>query len=204
VEPPGAFEVVPPTLPVVGQLGRVEAARPWLAELPSLVAQVREAFGVRLSPPLHGGSCSWVAPAELPDGTPVIVKIGWPHREMYGEPAALRAWNGRGAVRLLAHDPRRHALLLERCEPGRQLVSSPGGAAERLRAGCGVLRLLWDPARVLRARVALLAGELSLDADRIVWWSVARRVELALWAAHHGDVAGGLAAMRKARVLADL
>jgi streptomycin 6-kinase len=305
------FELVPTTLPVVAQLGRMESARLWLAELPPLIDQVRDAFGLRLSAPLHGGSCSWVAPAELPDGTRVIVKISWPHREMFGEPTALRLWDGRGAVRLLAHDPQRHALLLDRCEPGEQLATSAGAARERLRVGCAVLRQLWDAplpldsdieelgsvtaewadlvdermarimpgydaglvaegarllrdlpgstrrdvvlhgdfnpgnvlscgggrwvaidpkpmtgdpaydpwplleqvddpfaypdaARVLRARVDLLADELSLDPQRIVLWAIARRVETALWAAHHGDLAGGAAVMREARVMAGL
>ncbi|MEV4621051.1 aminoglycoside phosphotransferase family protein [Asanoa sp. NPDC049573] len=302
-------DLVPPTLPVVRQLGQLDDGRRWLAELPSLVEQVRTAFGLRLSPPLPAGSCSWVAPAALPDGTGAIVKIGWPHREMYGEPAALRAWDGRGAVRLLAHDPVRHALLLERCDPGLPLADSPTEARQRLRAGCAVLRLLWegravesierlaavtadwadlaeermarirpgydpglvaegvrllrqlpgsaprtvllhgdfnpgnilsgpdggwlaidpkpmvgdpaydpwplleqiddpfahpDPAAVLRARVRLLADELSLSPERIVLWSVARRVETALWAAHHGNVPGGAAIMTEARALADL
>ncbi|WP_341273984.1 hypothetical protein [Krasilnikovia cinnamomea] len=98
-------EMVPDDLPVVTTLGRIAAARPWLAALPALIAEVRERFGVRLGPPWHAGSCSWVAPAELPDGTPAVVKIGWPHREMYGEPVALRRWAGRGAVHLLAHGP---------------------------------------------------------------------------------------------------
>jgi len=140
------LSLVPPTLPVVQELGRIAAARPWLADLPALIEQVRDEFGLRLSPPLHGGSCSWVAPAELPDGTPVIVKIGWPHREMRGEPAALRQWAGRGAVRLLAESPTRHALILERCEPGQPLSAATTGAVDRLRAGCGVLRPLWDVA----------------------------------------------------------
>jgi streptomycin 6-kinase len=77
-------------------------------------------------------------------GRPIIVKIGWPHREMYGEPAALRWWGGHGAVRLFAHDPQRHALLLERCEPGDQLATSAGPAEDALGAGCAVLRQLWE------------------------------------------------------------
>jgi streptomycin 6-kinase len=138
------FELVPAGLPVVEQLGRVPSARRWLAELPQLIEQVREAFGLRFSAPLHGGSCSWVAPAQLADGTRVIVKIAWPHREMYGEPAALRLWDGRGAVRLLAHDARRHALILEPCVPGQELTDAAGTAEERLAVGCAVLRQLWD------------------------------------------------------------
>jgi streptomycin 6-kinase len=302
--------LVPPTLPVFEQLGAVPAARPWLAALPRLVAEVARQFELTLSPPLHGGSCSWVAPAELPDGTPVVVKIGWPHPEMYGEPAALRLWNGHGAVRLLGHDPRRHALILQRCVPGGELGDAPLPDRERLRLACAVLRRLWEarvpdggpdalddlgavtagwadlleermsrlrpgydpglvelgarllrelpasagrrvvlhgdfnpgnvlsagggwlaidpkpmtgdpaydpwplleqigdpfrlPAAALRDRVTLVAGELGCDADRIVLWSVARRVEAALWAADHGDVPGGAGDMAQARVWAAL
>lgn len=135
--------MVPSSLPVVEQLGRMPSARPWLAELPQLIEQVREAFGLRYAAPLHAGSCSWVAPAELPDGTRVIVKIAWPHREMYGEPAALRLRGGRGAARLLAHDPQRHALILQRCEPGQPLTDAEGTAEDRLAVGCAVLGHLW-------------------------------------------------------------
>ncbi|GGM55314.1 aminoglycoside phosphotransferase family protein [Dactylosporangium sucinum] len=135
------MELLPPTLPVVVTLGRNRDARAWLAALPRLIEEVRDAFGIELSAPLHGGSCSWVAPCALPDGTAAVVKIGWPHREMTGEAAALLAWGGRGAVRLLARDPDRHALLLERCVPGQPVA---GGDAVRI--ACGVLRELWAAA----------------------------------------------------------
>jgi streptomycin 6-kinase len=131
---------------MLAQLGPIAEAQPWLASLPRLIDEVRASFGLRLDAPLHGGSCSWVAPAELPDGRPVIVKISWPHPEMYGEPAALRLWSGDGAARLIDHDPVRHALLLERCSPGVALGDSPGSAEERLAIGCSVLRRLWVPA----------------------------------------------------------
>lgn len=148
IEPPpstarGGPELLPSTLPVVVTLGPREDAASWLADLPSLIEQVREQWQLRLSSPLHGGSCSWVAPADLPDGTHVIVKIGWPHREMRGEPAALDAWAGGPAVLLLDHDPVRHALLLERCEPGSPLTTAAQPAEQRLGSGCAVLRDLW-------------------------------------------------------------
>lgn len=60
--------------------------------------------------------------AKLPDGTDAVLKIQFPDRESEHEAAALRAWGGRGAIRLLAHDPGRHALLLERCVPGTPLA----------------------------------------------------------------------------------
>ncbi|WP_305784523.1 aminoglycoside phosphotransferase family protein [Symbioplanes lichenis] len=163
---------VPGDLPVVRELSRNPEARRWLADLPRLIDEVRDGFGLVLGAPLHGGSCSWVAPATLADGTGVIVKISWPHREMYAEPAALRLWDGHGAVRLLRHDRSRHALVLERCLPGEQLAArvldpvprgaarspapvppgaarasspaSPGSPERALRIAAAVLRRLWS------------------------------------------------------------
>jgi streptomycin 6-kinase len=161
--------LVPGSLPVVRELGRTAAARPWLAALPGLIEEVRDAYGLRLSAPLHGGSCSWVAPAELPDGTRAVLKIGWPHREMLAEPTALRRWDGRGAVRLLAHDPHRHALLLERCDPGTPLSAAPGPAEARLRTGCAVLRRLWSaPAPPPAAVTPTGAGAGTADGEAAI------------------------------------
>jgi streptomycin 6-kinase len=162
-----SFDLVPAGLPVVTQLAGVASAREWLAALPSLIVQVRDEFGVRLAPPLHGGSCSWVAPAELPGGRSVVVKIGWPHPEMYGEAAALRAWDGRGAVELLAHDPGRHALLLHRCAPGDQLGAWPAPAEEVLRAGCRVLRELWQVQPPAAGDIASLGAVTAAWADLV-------------------------------------
>jgi streptomycin 6-kinase len=50
-----------------------------------------------------------------------VLKIQFPHRESEHEAAALELWDGDGAIRLLAHDAERHALLLERCIPGTRL-----------------------------------------------------------------------------------
>jgi streptomycin 6-kinase len=61
--------------------------------------------------------------------------------ESVHEADALRFWDGRGAVTLLAHDPARRALLLERCVPG-----TPLGAAyddEALVTATELMRGLW-------------------------------------------------------------
>jgi streptomycin 6-kinase len=58
-----------------------------------------------------------------------------------------------------------------------------------------------DPMHALRSRLNLIADQLALDAHRIVMWAVARRVETALWAAHHGDVTGGADLLQEARAL---
>jgi streptomycin 6-kinase len=85
---------------------------------------------------------SFVAPAELPDGTPAVLKINVPDLETEFEADALEHWNGEGAVTLLAHDRARRALLVERCEPGTQLweVADEEEANE---IAVGVLQQLW-------------------------------------------------------------
>jgi streptomycin 6-kinase len=47
-------------------------------------------------------------------------------------------------VRLLEHDADRHALLLERCEPGTPLTEDRRPAPDRLRTAATVLRDLWQ------------------------------------------------------------
>ena len=57
------------------------------------------------------------------------------------EAEALRFWDGRGAVRLLAHDPASRALLIERCVPGTPLGTEYGD--EALVAAAELMQRLW-------------------------------------------------------------
>ena len=78
----------------------------------------------------------------MPDGTPAALKLAYPHRESEREPDALERWGGDGAVRLLARDDARGALLLERCDPGTPLSES----AEALDVLVALLPRLWKDA----------------------------------------------------------
>lgn len=65
----------------------------------------------------------WVAPATTADGRDAVLKLGPPgDPDLPREARALELFGGRGAVRLLASDPDRGALLLERARPGHPLV----------------------------------------------------------------------------------
>ena len=65
-------------------------------------------------------------------------------REGEHEAAALRVWDGEGAVRLLDHDADRRILLLERCSPGTPLsLLEPDAALDVL---IGLLPRLWKSA----------------------------------------------------------
>ena len=141
----GVQNLLPPGLPLFDEMRRDDSQRSWLAALPDLIGTLRERWSLRFGAPFHGGTCSWVAPAWLPDGTPAVLKITWPHREASGEAEALRTWDGAGAVRLLRHDPENYALLIERCDPGTELGKHSAPDEDRLITGAEVLRGLWRP-----------------------------------------------------------
>lgn len=124
-----------------------DRGRDWLARLPDLVREVSEAWDLELDAPFEpGGNISWVAPARRRDGADVVLKLQLPHPESDPEADALTAWDGAGAVRLLAHDRDRRALLIERCRPGNLLGDEPDAcAAARVGAALGA-RLHLSPA----------------------------------------------------------
>jgi streptomycin 6-kinase len=121
-----------------------EPGRAWLAALPRLVDECVERWSLRVGPPFPYAFASLVLPATLPEGIDAVLKIQFPHRESEHEATALARWGGRGAVRLLGHDPARHALLLERCDPGTPLSDLAPDAA--LDVMVELLPRLWQPA----------------------------------------------------------
>ncbi|MDO5739344.1 MAG: aminoglycoside phosphotransferase family protein [Ornithinimicrobium sp.] len=95
----------------------------WLRALPGLVEQAlgRWHLEVEESLPLRWGFTALVIPVRRPEGDPGVLKVGWPHPEADVEHLVLRAWNGHGAVRLLAAEPTDTTYLLERLEAERDL-----------------------------------------------------------------------------------
>jgi len=116
----------------------------WLDALPRLVDACTAAWVLRVGKPYAASSVSFALPATRADGSPAVLKIQFPDRESEREAEALARWCGEGAVRLLEHDPERHALLLERCDPGTPLSGEePERALDVL---VGLLPRLWLPA----------------------------------------------------------
>jgi streptomycin 6-kinase len=135
----------------------------WLERLPRLVEECAAAWGLHVRAPFPRATVSYVAPAVLPGGAQAVLKINFPEPESEHEAAALAAWGGRGAVRLLAHDPERRALLVERCLPGTQLWAV-ADEEQANRAAAGVLSALWRPPP---DGVRPLAGEARRWADEL-------------------------------------
>lgn len=118
----------------------------WIDSLPRLVAECAERWSLGLGERYAYANVSLAQRVTLPDGTPAVLKISFPHRESAHEADALAHWDGRGAVRLLAHDRERHAMLLERCEPGTTLLELDD-EREAVRRAAGVLARLWSAPR---------------------------------------------------------
>jgi streptomycin 6-kinase len=102
-----------------------------MSDLREAALECAAQWGLALEPPLEDG-----ASLVIPAGDVVLkVNADW-HFEAEHEGDALALWDGRGAVRLLARDHARRALLMERCRPGTRLWDSdadePAVAAELL------------------------------------------------------------------------
>ena len=115
----------------------------WLERVPDLVTECVEQWGLRLGEPYEAGAAGYAVRADLPDRTPAVLKLIYPHREAEQEAEALKVWNGEGAIRLLAHDEERWAMLIERCDPGSLLARI--AVEKALDVLIGLLPRLWKP-----------------------------------------------------------
>ena len=113
----------------------------WLDSLPGHVAACCERWRLTPGVPFDGGNVALVLRVRREDGGAAVLKLSFPDRESEHEADALAHWEDAGAVRLLEHDPARHAMLLEHVSPGTPLweVEDDVAATE---IAAGVLRRL--------------------------------------------------------------
>jgi streptomycin 6-kinase len=97
-------------------------AEAWLAGLPDLLQQAAARWRLKIGEPFLL-SYNYVCAATRADGTPAVLKIGVPNRELTSEINTLRVYAGQGACRLYEADPEKGMLLLERLLPGAMLVT---------------------------------------------------------------------------------
>ena len=135
------------------------AGRTWLDGLPRVVDDCVEQWSLEIGPPFPYAYASLALPVTRPDGSDAVLKVCFTHRESEHEADALAHWDGDGAVRLLAHDRDRWALLIERCRPGTPLRELESEAA--LGVIAGLLPRLWVPA----------GAPFRPLADEAAWWA---------------------------------
>jgi streptomycin 6-kinase len=120
----------------------------WLAELPRLAAECGAQWSLDLEAPIDTPHSLVVLAGD------VVLKLNAPtHYEAEHEADALAAWAGHGAVRLVARDDERRALLIERCRPGTTLRDSGADEASVVADLLGLLALLPGPTHPFRLLV---------------------------------------------------
>ena len=128
---------------------RADGRGAWLQQLPREIDALAARWSLQLGDPFEpGGQTAWVAPVHHPAEGDAVLKVVWRHMECEDEAAGLRAWDGQGAVRVLADERLSEtttALLLERCRPGSTLAERPEGEQDEV-VGALLLRLWRTPA----------------------------------------------------------
>jgi streptomycin 6-kinase len=151
--------------------------RDWLGLVPDLVEECVDRWELALGDPYVQGAAGYTLRVGLRDGTSAVLKLVYPHREAEHEAAALAAWGGDGAVRLLESSADGFAMVIERCEPGTLLAQAEAEAA--LDVLVGLLPRLWKrvagPFQSLADEVEHWLAEIPRD-----WERAGRPIEQAL------------------------
>ena len=170
------------------------AGREWIDALPGRVTALCTQWGLVVDgPPMHGG-LSLVVPVRRGD-EPCVLKIAWVGVET--EAIALRAWDGRGAVRLLDVAPAQHAMLLERLDYRWSLNDVE--LAEAIGIAGRLLRRLAIPAPAGLRQLPVVARDLARDLPAL-WERTGRPMPRPVLDTVR-DLAGELAATRPAHLL---
>jgi streptomycin 6-kinase len=113
--------VVPAELAELHEKYSGKDGRAWVAALPALAATYLDQWQLTTDGAVASGAVALIIPVSRRDGSKAVLKLQPVDDETGGEPAALRAWAGQGAVGLLDHDPSSGAMLLERLDASRDL-----------------------------------------------------------------------------------
>ncbi len=138
----------------------------WAGRAPHLLEGVMSDWALVATGRVLTGRTAVVVPVGR-DGQAYVLTLRRPNRDSAGEHLALRRWAGEAAVRLVAADPGRGALLLERLDPTRDLRGVDPDTACLVIGG--LLSRLHVPApptiRPMSARVRVLMERLAARED---------------------------------------
>jgi streptomycin 6-kinase len=113
--------IVPAELAELHEKYSGDAGRLWIAGLPAMAVAAMDRWELVGDGQVASGAVALIIPVARRDGSKAVLKLQPVDDETGGEPAALRAWAGRGAVQLLEHDPSSGAMLLEKLDASRDL-----------------------------------------------------------------------------------
>jgi len=162
---PGEVDnLIPPSLADRIRSYHGDAGAAWLRELPDLIATCVTGWDLTLHPAFaSGGDASWTAPVRRGTGEMAVLQITVPMPVTHDHITGLRAWSGRGAVRLFAHDATIRATLMELCVPGTDAADlSPTDADD---VAAEVLPQLWAAAIPTSTRMETLVRHAAVRAQ---------------------------------------
>ncbi len=106
----------------------------WDAAAVEILAVMLDRWELTPGAVFSGGYAATVLAVTRSDGTPAVLKIGFPHPEGVPEAIALEAWPAGTAPVVLRQDPWTWSMLLERIEPGVPLSAADTGVGAALQA----------------------------------------------------------------------
>ena len=124
-----------------------------------ILATTLDRWQLTAGDPLAGGVSALVIAVTQADGSPAVLKLGFPHEEGVGEALGLEAYGPVLAPRVLRQDAWTWALLLERIQPGDSILHTDLALDDAFRAACALHSAL--AARPAPAGLPTLARAMS-------------------------------------------
>ncbi len=90
----------------------------WFKKLPEIVEELADTWNITEIKPVNNMTFNYVIKAIQNNQDPVVVKISCDEQLIIGETKSLEHFHGHGAVKLLDHNTKYHAILLEQARPG--------------------------------------------------------------------------------------
>ena len=114
----------------------------WDATAAELVGTMLDRWHLTAGAAYVGGEVASVLQVITADGTPAVLKVGYPHFEGVWEAVGLECWGHELAPAVLRQDPWTWSLLLEQLEPGVQLTKAAMPVDTALRVAAELYREL--------------------------------------------------------------
>lgn len=115
-----------------------EEGKKWLEELPQILETLQKQWQLSNIQIVDSVSLNYVAYVESKQYGKAILKVGFPHRDLFSEMNAVRQFREDGICKCYAIDEEKGALLLERLLPGKELVEIES-FKDRLEIASGII-----------------------------------------------------------------
>lgn len=121
-----------------------DVGKQWWQHLPQFLENLARTQGLTLLTPFEHLSFNYVLPVLGSRGEEWVLKVSVPHDEFSREINALKHFNGRGSVRLIAANSEEGWMLMERLLPGTRLVDVLD-EQQAIPIAVSVMQHLWAP-----------------------------------------------------------